>query len=367
VRPIVCLLSACGLIAIAPSTAWATPSAQDVSVNTTPGIPVQISLQGSSNLDSPIGFSIIGVPAQGPLGPIGSPSCTFNPGVTNCSATVTYTPGTNASGIDGFTYGVSDSDGTAVATASIAVVPVPPPGYTDSAFTTADPGVTATLGLPGINAALTNPGPATALVVLATYPPNGANAVYDVRTVSPTDSAQLKVTFSYSGDAPPVLLYQDRLTGQLRPVQSSTYVVDPIAHTITVVFDQSSTPTLRGLNGTRFEAGPLPRIEQLEVRPGCAASGERASLRLSLSQAATVDVSVARRKGSSGRASCARHRSRNHAPAHFERARRLNRALPAGQSKIRLPGLAPGAYRVEATATSTNGSASETRTLTVTG
>ena len=369
-RPIVCLLVACGVLAIAPAVAWAMPNAQDVSAGTAEGTAAGITLRGGSNLDSPIIFSIVSGPAHGSLGPIGSPTCTFNPGETDCTAAVIYTPDPGYSGPDSFTYSVGDSDGTVDATASIAVVPAPPPGFTDTAFTGADPGTSATLTLPGIQGTLLNPPSAAgpAYFVLATYPPNAGNTVYDVRSVSTGPGAQLTVSFRYSGDIAPTVLFFDPKTGTLTPVRSTTVLVDPDAHTVTVVLDQNSFPTLSALTGTRFEVGPLPRIGQLKVQPGCASSGgPRADLRLTLSTAANVKVSIERRKGSAGRTSCARHRSRGRVPARFERPHRLSRQLPAGKSKIRLPRLGAGSYRVKATATSANGSASETRTLIVTG
>ena len=369
-RPILCVLGVCGAIAIAPAQAWAVPSAQDVSGSALQGTSAGLTLRGGSNLDSPVSFSIVSGPSHGSLGPIGSPSCSINPGVTDCTAAVIYTPDPGYSGSDAFTYRVGDADGTVDATASIAVLPAPPPGFTDTGFTGADPGTSASLTLPGITGTLTNPGsaPRTAYFVLATYPPSAANTVYDVRAISVSSGAQLTVTFRYAGDIAPTLLFLNSLTGTLEPVRSATYLVDPDAHTVTVVFDQGSTPTLTGLTGTRFEVGPLPRIERLRVQPSCAASSAHPpSLRLSLSASARVDLSVARRKGSGDRASCGRHRhAGRHAAARFERPRRLSRELQAGKSRIRLPRLAPGAYRVKVTATNSNGSSSATTNLLVT-
>jgi Bacterial Ig domain len=370
--PILCLLGACGVIGIAPGQAWATPNAQGVSVGTPQDVPVEVTLHGGSNLDSPVSFSIVIGPAHGSLGSIGSPTCSFNPGVTDCTAPVTYTPDPGYSGPDAFTYRVGDADGTADATAGITVVPPPPPGYNATAFGAVDPGATATLALPGLTATLANPGfsSGTAFFAIATYPQSGLDASYDIRAISVGADATLKVTLAYVGNGTPTLLYFDRLTGALVPVRSSSYLIDPVAHTITLVFDGTSTPTITGLTGTRFVATGRqepPQIQGLRLRPSCEPARSRPpTLRLSLSQAARIDLSIARRKGSRQRARCgSRRRAAPHGRAHFEPPRQLSRGLSAGTSRIRLPRLPPGSYRIRVTATNANGASSATRKLLV--
>src|SRR5690242_9332111 len=122
-RPILCLLGACAAIAIAPGQAWATPSAEDVSGSTLQGSSTDLTLSGESNLDSPVTFSIVTGPAHGSLGSIGSASCAINPGITHCTAPVTYTPDSGYSGPDAIIYRVGDADGTADASASITILP----------------------------------------------------------------------------------------------------------------------------------------------------------------------------------------------------------------------------------------------------
>jgi hypothetical protein len=376
-RLILCLIGTCGVFGIAPAQAWATPSAQDISAGTPQDLPVVVTLRGGSNLDSPVTFSIVTGPAYGSLGSIGTPNCSINPGVTDCTAPVTYTPDPGYSGPDSFTYRVGDADGTADATASITVVPPPPPGYNGSAFTAVDPGTAATLTLPGLQGTLTNPGSAagSAFFVIATYPEDGASLPYDVRVLSADPGDKLVVIFTYpAGAGFGGLSFFDPASGTMRPVQnsaSSPLVVDPVAHTVTVVLDSTSFPSVLQLSGTRFIASgksPAPRLNRLRVHPHCVAAGSTrsASIRFSLSEAARVDVSLQRKRGSENRSSCAaRGHRRRQAHARLERARRLSRDLPAGSEGIRLPRLAPGAYRVKLTASNANGASSRARALLV--
>jgi Bacterial Ig domain len=376
-RLILCLIGTCGVFGIAPAQAWATPSAHDVSAGTPQDVPVEVTLHGGSNLDSPVTFSIVTGPAHGSLGSIGTPNCSFNPGVTDCTAPVTYTPDPAYSGPDSFTYRVGDADGTADATASITVVPPPPPGYNGSAFTAVDPGTAATLTLPGLQGTLTNPASAagSAFFVIATYPEDGASLPYDVRVLSADPGDKLVVTFTYpAGAGFGGLFFFDQASGTMRPVQSSAnspLVVDPVAHTVTVVLDSTSFPSVLQLSGTRFIATRKPdppRLHRLGVHPGCVVAGSTgsASVRFSLSEAARVDVSLQRKRGSENRSSCAtRGHRRRHDHARFERPRHRIRDLPAGAGRVSLPRLAAGAYRVTVTAANVNGSSSTTRRLLV--
>jgi hypothetical protein len=82
----------------------------------------------------------------------------------------------------------------------------------------------------------------------------GVSAAYDVRTINAGKSDVAVVTFSYSGDAAalPVLTYFDRASGQYLAIPPSSYVVDTASHTITLLLDSRSTPSLRQLGGTVF-------------------------------------------------------------------------------------------------------------------
>ena len=90
--------------------------------------PVLITLTGTYSQNVPLTFSITQSPANGALGPISAPNCTFNLSMT-CTATVTYTPTANASGADLFKFKVSasglDSDPADV-TVSVSSVNDPP-------------------------------------------------------------------------------------------------------------------------------------------------------------------------------------------------------------------------------------------------
>jgi hypothetical protein len=80
-----------------------------------------------------------------------------------------------------------------------------------------------------------------------------------VRTFNVASGDTAVVTFSYNPDGrgPPILTFFDPATGNPQPVQGSalvadSYVVDPASHTVRVVFDSSSFPSLSNLTGTLF-------------------------------------------------------------------------------------------------------------------
>jgi hypothetical protein len=261
------------------------------------------------------------------------------------------------------------------------------PGVSTSTFGVVGPGETGTLSLPNaLQATLTHdPAGATpAILYLALYgtnpgPPGSvdpsvpvgvvvASAVYDVRVTGAAGGDRLTVTYAIPpGTALASLLFFNPVTNSFVPVNGSTvvpnsYSVDEAAHTVTVIFDQTSFPTLTRLGGTRFAVlGKMeaPRIDRLRVRHRCSTSSERGgpSLRISLSQAASVHLSIQRRKGSRDRSRCRRHgHRRGRGAARFERPRRVSQRLPAGSSTIsRRLRLGPGSYRVTVTASNANG------------
>ena len=80
------------------------PATANQSASTPEDTPVEISLQAVRPDADPLTFSIVSGPTNGLLGSIGAPSCTD----FACTATVTYTPGSNYNGSDSFTFKVND-------------------------------------------------------------------------------------------------------------------------------------------------------------------------------------------------------------------------------------------------------------------
>jgi hypothetical protein len=261
------------------------------------------------------------------------------------------------------------------------------PGASNSTFGVVEPGATGTLSIPGaLDATLTHglTGTTPAILFLALYGnssglpgpvdpsvPLGlvvASALYDVRVTDAGGDDLLTVRYALPpGTELATLLFFNPVTSTFVPVKGSTlvpnsYVVDAAAHTVTVIFDQTSFPTLAQLGGTRFAVlgkREAPRIDGLRVHPRCSTSSGRGgpSLRLSLSQAASVEVSVQRRKGSRDRTRCQRHNHRRgQGKPRFERPQRISHDLPAGSSTIsRRLRLGPGSYRVTVSASNLNG------------
>jgi hypothetical protein len=156
-------------------------------------------------------------------------------------------------------------------------------GSSATASEAVEPGETGTLTLPGLTATLERPagdgGGAT--MVGALYPPTVSGffvggafgdpvAAFDVRVLAAGDADVLTVTFGYPEPAPrarPVLTYFSPQTNTFEPVAGSKAIspsltIDPAAHLITVVFDNSSTPRLTALTGTRLVVSDrsVPRV-----------------------------------------------------------------------------------------------------------
>jgi hypothetical protein len=351
-RLILAMLGVCGLIMVAPGQAWA------VAAPVLPGDTVTTAGEVYSGVASQLSPEATvdwgdGSPAEGLV---------VGPGGTATLSHVFVLEGDYVITVTNHEFAEASSSTTHVF--------VLLPGPTGTAFTGVDPGTTATLTLAGIQGSLTNPSSAStsALFLIATYGQDGTSASYDVRVTSAGAGATLVVVFHYPvGTGFAGLFFLDPATGAQVAVRSNTFVVDPVAHTVTVVFDSASFPALAGLTGTRFVATGRPqppRIESLRLRPGCVQAARSSSLRVSLAEAAHVDVAIARKKGSRGRTRCGSHRRAGHRRrAHFERPRRLSRELSAGTSEIRLPRLTAGAYRVRVTASNANGQSSATRKL----
>ena len=94
------------------------------------------------------------------------------------------------------------------------------------------------------------------------------SASYDVRAIGVNDTAYATVTFSYTGNNPQLQFLDangvlEPVTGSTDPSKGMTFVINTVNHTITVVFDATSTPTITGLNGTVFTISVTNQPQQL--------------------------------------------------------------------------------------------------------
>ncbi len=100
----------------APSTDQNTP------------VSVTLSSADSDSAASPgLTFAVVTPPSHGTLGSLGAAVCTTPPsGGSQCTAAVTYTPGTSFNANDSFTYQTTDEDGATsnVATATLRITPL---------------------------------------------------------------------------------------------------------------------------------------------------------------------------------------------------------------------------------------------------
>ena len=123
------------------------PATGNQSASTQEDNAVQITLEAARPDSDPITFSVVNGPTNGALGPIGAPSCTQ----FACSATVTYTPGSNYFGSDSFTFKVNDGSvdsNTSTVTITINSVNDAPVATEDSYST--DSNVTLNVAAPGV-------------------------------------------------------------------------------------------------------------------------------------------------------------------------------------------------------------------------
>ena len=82
-------------------------------------------------------------------------------------------------------------------------------------------------------------------------------SAFDIRSASVLGRDTAIIVFSYQGAGTPTLEFFDRSTLSWQPVESGSrfpalFHIDMMAHTIEVVLDKTSSPTLASLNGTIF-------------------------------------------------------------------------------------------------------------------
>ncbi len=169
---------------------------------------------------------------------------------------------------------VMDDDGAAVPMRERVLVL--PPGASNVKTIVVPPGETATLtnGDETLRAEFFNAssGRATllagivsldALARIAENAPTTADGstvrAFEMRGLDIGAGSRMTVTFKYdpNADEQPVLMFRNPLTRLLERVQGSqtlpnSYVVDAVNHTVTVIFDSTSNPRPRDLNGTLF-------------------------------------------------------------------------------------------------------------------
>jgi hypothetical protein len=132
-----------------------------------------------------------------------------------------------------------------------------------------DPGETEIVEIPGVSVAYTRHSTSVgqASVIVAFVPTMVADlldgvvsitepflASFDVRALNVHGLDKALVTFRYASTEAilPILHFFDRTLGRHRRVESSLYIVDPVARTITLLFDGRSNPSLASLTGTVF-------------------------------------------------------------------------------------------------------------------
>ncbi len=93
---------------------------------------------------------------------------------------------------------------------------------------------------------------------------------YDVRAIGVDDSDYVTVTFSFSGTNPELKFVNadgqlETIKGSSDPSKGVTYSVNTANHTITVVFDNTSTPKITELQGTVFTISVEGQPQQLTL------------------------------------------------------------------------------------------------------
>ncbi len=143
-------------------------------------------------------------------------------------------------------------------------------GLSNCASGPVSPGATTTIGDPsvGVTATVTTTTTST-VVTVGTYSANPGGPTpfntptfYDVRMTSITGVTQVVVTFFYpSTITNPSLFWYNSLGNQWVPICCDP-VIDTTAHTITITFGATSSPTVSQLVGTPFGVGSAQVIPE---------------------------------------------------------------------------------------------------------
>ena len=197
----------------------AAPVANNVGVSTNEDTPVAVTLSATDIDSGSLTFSIVAGPSNGALGAFSSPSCTSvpngtgNPG-SNCTATVTYTPGANFAGSDSFTFKVNDgslNSNTALVLITVNAVDDAPVATNDSYNTDEDTPLS--IGAPGVLGNDTDiDTPASSLTAILvsglghaasfTFNPNGSFSYTPAANFNGTDTFTYKVNDGTRDSAP---------------------------------------------------------------------------------------------------------------------------------------------------------------------
>jgi hypothetical protein len=117
--------AALGTAAVSVTPVNDPPTAIGMSRSTGVDAPVTIPLSGTDAETCELAFSIVSAPTHGGLGGLAGEACTSGAPNTD-RASVTYMPASGFSGVDSFTYQVSDGVASSVATVNVSVGGAPP-------------------------------------------------------------------------------------------------------------------------------------------------------------------------------------------------------------------------------------------------
>jgi hypothetical protein len=195
------------------------PVANNVGVSTNEDTPVAVTLSATDIDSGGLTFSIVAGPSNGSLGAIGSPSCASVPNGTgtpgsNCTATVTYTPGADFAGSDSFTFKVNDgslNSNTALVSITVNAVNDAPVATND--FYNTDEDTPLSVGAPGVlgnDTDIDTPASSLTAILLSgpshaasfTFNPDGSFSYTPAANFNGTDTFTYKVNGGTSDSAP---------------------------------------------------------------------------------------------------------------------------------------------------------------------
>src|SRR5262249_21653669 len=113
------------------------PGTANQSASTAEDAPVTVTLEALRSNNNTLTFSIVDGPLHGSLGSVGAASCSDG----SCTATVTYSPGSDYNGSDSFTFNASDAgtdSNTSTVSISVTEVNDPVTANNDTATATED-------------------------------------------------------------------------------------------------------------------------------------------------------------------------------------------------------------------------------------